>query len=189
MAFRPDGTALAAGDLNDIAYLWNLATRKIVERLQDPGGGGIYAVAFSPSGTSLAAADGDGDTYVWNLAKHAITQTLPDPKAAAGDYSVAFGRRGATIATVDGDGDTYLWNVATRKIIYSLRTSREWRRARGIRPLLDHGRNRQQRQRLHMDIQMKTTRSGLSQPACSWRAERSRRPSTRQRQPAENPEI
>jgi hypothetical protein len=125
MALSPDGKTLAVNDLNR-AYLWSIATRRIIAPLDDPSAdpGGADALEFSPNGKTLAAGFDNGSTYLWNTATRKITATLHDPhdhpNADGGVASVAFSPNGKTLAAGDGDGDTYLWNIATRKITATL---------------------------------------------------------------------
>jgi WD40 repeat protein len=131
VAFSPDGTTLAAGDLLDSALLWNAATGRGVATFADPGTfpenkiPQVSAVAFSPSGTTLATANYIGTVYLWDVATRRSTAVLTDPRDAVTSplatpnpnpvalNAVAFSPNGALVAAGDADGHTYLWDVAT----------------------------------------------------------------------------
>jgi WD40 repeat protein len=67
VAFSPDGKTLAAvGNGNGGIGLWNVATRRQIATLPDPGYAPVYSVAFSPGGKTLATGDHNGATYLWN---------------------------------------------------------------------------------------------------------------------------
>jgi WD40 repeat protein len=67
VAFSPDGTLLAAGDDDNSAYLWSLATRKRTATFTDPDGSHVQSVRFSPDGKILAVGATYGSTYLWNV--------------------------------------------------------------------------------------------------------------------------
>jgi WD40 repeat protein len=131
VAFSPDGTTLAAGDLLDSAVVWNAATGRGVATFADPGTypdnkiPRVSAVAFSPSGTTLATANHIGTVYLWDVATRRSTEVLTDPRDAVTSpvatpnpnpvalNAVAFSPDGALVAAGDADGHTYLWDVAT----------------------------------------------------------------------------
>jgi eukaryotic-like serine/threonine-protein kinase len=125
VAFSPDGTMLAAGDVDDSTYVWDVATGRLAATLSDPGnignGAGVGALAFSPDGKMLAAGDGDDNTYLWDLATGRRVATLPDRNGGSQSYvtSVAFSPDGKTLAIAVGVGlaeytgrdSTYLWRI------------------------------------------------------------------------------
>ena len=110
MAFTPNSDFLAAAGADGRAYIWALATHKIVVTLHDPGSKGIRAVAFSFDHKYLAAADGNGDTYLWATPADKLAATLPDP-ASRGVNAVAFSKDGK-LATGDSNGHVYRWSHA-----------------------------------------------------------------------------
>ncbi len=126
VAFSPDGKELAVGDQDHNAYLWDLATHRIVATLTSPvGSQPVSSVAFSPDGTTLAVANGDGSTLLWNVATARLAATLSDPPSASGGSSegvnaVAFSPDGKLLAAADADDSLYLWNVATHQVTATL---------------------------------------------------------------------
>jgi WD40 repeat protein/DNA-binding SARP family transcriptional activator len=107
LAFSPDNRLLAAsGGAGSTVVIWDLASRRIVERLRPPpdkeGPGGTShgdGLAFSPDGRMLANGDGPTAGLVWNLAtRHA--DKLPQ---GVGHYalSVAYSPDGKRVATVN----------------------------------------------------------------------------------------
>jgi serine/threonine protein kinase len=123
VAFSPNGQMLAAGDIDDSIYIWNVATGQLAFTLTDPGNSSssVYAVAFSPNGQMLAAGDGTDITYVWNLTTRRVVATLNDNGGSdAVVQAVAFSPNGQMLAAGDQDDSTYLWNVSTGKLVATL---------------------------------------------------------------------
>ena len=80
VAFSPDGTLLAAAEVDGAVQMWNLATGQAVGAPleADRPGGSVNGLAFSPDGKLLAAADSDGTVRLWNPATgQAVGAPLP----------------------------------------------------------------------------------------------------------------
>jgi hypothetical protein len=115
VAFGPGGTTLATGDLDASAYIWELATGKVILKLADPGHQGVDSIAFDPDGMSLASGHVKGRTYLWDLVTGKVTEPFQDLRSQ-GLSSVAFGPDGTNLATADMNGAIYLWDIASDTI-------------------------------------------------------------------------
>jgi WD40 repeat protein len=128
LAVSPNGKLLAAGGAHgSTVVVWNVATRRVVDRfvppttpecradpnnVSCPHGGGL---AFSPNGTILADGDAASAVLLWNLHTHKVTK-FPLGK---GDWSQSLGfsadGNDLIAGTVTNNG--VLWRLATGKRI------------------------------------------------------------------------
>lgn len=126
VAFSPDGTMLAGADSPDRSddsrdgkiSLWDVATRRRITVLTDPGVVSVGSVVFSPKGAILASANGIGTISLWSVAAHAKIATLTGavanvPTASKAVNSIAFSPDGTVLAGSTVAGLVELWDVAT----------------------------------------------------------------------------
>jgi WD40 repeat protein len=126
LAISPDGTLLAAGRLDGIVWLWDLAAGEVVRQLE-----GLttlpFDLAFSPDGTQLAASTGIGfegraQMVIWDVASGEINRRFePQP----GEITrLVFSPDGMHLASAGGlqNGTVQLWDLATGEALFT-RTS------------------------------------------------------------------
>jgi WD40 repeat protein len=68
VGFSPDGKAVAAGSVDGVVRLWDVATGRNLLQLTGHRGA-VFALAFSADGRRLASASWDGTVLVWDLAR------------------------------------------------------------------------------------------------------------------------
>lgn len=76
MAFHPDGSLIATGDLGGIGRLWDLRSGRSVMTLR----GHVTQMLdmhFSPNGVNLATASDDHTVNVWDLRARKVTCAIP----------------------------------------------------------------------------------------------------------------
>jgi RNA polymerase sigma factor (sigma-70 family) len=125
--FSPDARTLAVGVCENVIYLWDVNTRKLVRRLEgDPKNAGraagqFNAVAFSPDGKVLASAGTDSVVRLWDPATGKELRQLPltdQESEFCTAEAVAFAPDGRVLAA-SGRGKraarVRLWDPATGK--------------------------------------------------------------------------
>jgi WD40 repeat protein len=126
IAVSPDGRRLAAGGTDDrpgdklvnVPRIWDLAKRKILQRLVGHRGG-VTAVAFSPGGEQLATASYDGRARLWRVKDGAPLRELALDAAVrshpAEAYAAAFSPDGARLFVGFADGRGGIFELAPRR--------------------------------------------------------------------------
>jgi WD40 repeat protein len=143
VAFSPNGSSLASGELNGNVSLWNTKTGDLIATLPgqadepcygtepqplDPSSA-VQAVSFSPDGRLLASQDGYGVVRVWQISTRSVVYTLPFLlRYAVGLTRVRFSPDGRFLVTTEmfsaQNGDVYqmysVWNAASGRLLRSL---------------------------------------------------------------------
>ncbi len=105
LALSPDGTTLAAGNVDGTVSLWDTSTLKSRVSLR-AGTEMILAVVFSPDGTRLACSSTDSRIRVWDLTTHRQVSTLTGHQGSV--TALAFSP--AILASGGEDHTVRLWD-------------------------------------------------------------------------------
>ena len=119
VAFSPDGTQLASGDLDGTVSVWDVATRTRTGTFQGPTDrirDEIVSVSFTPDGASLVSGAADGRLLMWDVRTGGYT-ALPGHTSFT---SMAFSPEGRILACGLLDGTIVLWDTATRTPVAGL---------------------------------------------------------------------
>ncbi|WP_197519403.1 WD40 repeat domain-containing protein [Mycobacterium sp. E2327] len=111
LAYSPDGTHLATGDVNGAVQLWDpLTLRFSLPALKDHEGT-VFSLAFSPDSHRLASGSRDMTIRLWNPDNGAH---LGDPLKGQSDsiLSLAFSPDGHRLASGSFDRSIWMWNGA-----------------------------------------------------------------------------
>ena len=114
VAFSPDGTKLASGELRGMVKLWDVSSGENINTFHGPGGLST-SVAFSPDGRKLASSisGGDGTVEIREAATGKNINTIAGH--LDGIQSVVFSPDGTKLAAgVSGSG-VKLWEIETGK--------------------------------------------------------------------------
>ena len=104
LAFSPDGTLLAAGDV-----VIDAADGRVLRVLRGHVAP-VTGVAFSPDGTLLATGSFDGTARVWEVATGAVRLVLACHSEGVND--VAFAPDGTVLASAGSDRAVRIWDTA-----------------------------------------------------------------------------
>src|SRR5262249_44034412 len=111
VVFSPDGKRLAAGTVDGLIKIFDVAEQKEIKELH--GHEGVWALAFSGDGTKLASGGWDQTIKIWDADSGADVQTI---KAHIGTVTtLAFSPTSPQIASGGLDGLIKIWVVAPKK--------------------------------------------------------------------------
>jgi WD40 repeat protein len=120
VVLSPDGKLLLtigrAGDGTWMLTLWDVASKKVLERFT-PEGSAVRSAAFSPDGSRIAAALSEGTLKVWDgaMRRELFTVTLDRSQAVLrGSKALAFSPDGRVFMAGLGDGHIKAWDLSTK---------------------------------------------------------------------------
>jgi RNA polymerase sigma factor (sigma-70 family) len=110
VAYSPDGTRIAAADMNGLLWLWDADSLQVKLVFHT----GDSRVAFSPDGLWLATGGGSGKTNVWD----ALTGDLVWDRGAhaGGLFTVGFSRDSRRLLSGGRDGLGYVWDLRPKDV-------------------------------------------------------------------------
>ena len=123
VSFSPDGKFLAVGWANDQVDLWNVAARRLIRTLTDPGEVGDAYVAFSPVRNLLAATSGRKVVTLYDLDSGRESELWRAPVPIKwGVNRLAFAQDGTKLAIYAASGsdnfpdEAWVIDVSTSRI-------------------------------------------------------------------------
>jgi WD40 repeat protein len=117
VALSRDGALLAVGTSTRTVWLWRVADRTLVTRLEAHAGG-VVGVALSPDGHLLASGDGEGTIRLWDLPSGRPLAILRGHSGVV--WGVALARDGHLLASGSGDGTVRLWDAGSGQSLATL---------------------------------------------------------------------
>src|SRR6266496_2999159 len=134
VAWSPDGTSIASGDLNGTVQIWNPSNGNLyltyrfqaaatvdshIGALQATSGGGdpgVHTVVWSPDGRYIVVAGSSIPTTVWNAGNGQNVFTYPENDQDA-EFSLAWSPDSKNIALGNIDGTVRVWEPSTNKVL------------------------------------------------------------------------
>jgi serine/threonine-protein kinase len=111
---RPAGGIVAAAGAEQAAWLWDVATGRVVTGVAGQRGH-ASAVAFNPDGSLLATGSARDVARLWDVATGKQVRSFPRQTKPAG--SIAFGPDGRLLATAGAGNVARLWDAATGELV------------------------------------------------------------------------
>jgi eukaryotic-like serine/threonine-protein kinase len=116
VAFSPGGQFVVSGGADQVARVWDAATRTEITHLVHPDD--VRDACFSPDETRVATACGDGYARIWNWRKGEVT--VGPLKHDSFVMAVSFSPEGERIVTACGDGTATVWSTRTGESLLRL---------------------------------------------------------------------
>ena len=112
VAYSPDATMLASAGDDAVVRLRDLATGRVLGRLEGHGDA-VSSLAFSSDGRTLATASYDRTVKLWDVATRRLKMTLAGHTNWV--FSVAFATDGKSLASGGHDKTVRIWDVGDRQ--------------------------------------------------------------------------
>ncbi len=108
IAFNPDGTLLATGDIDGQICLWQVKDGQQLLVLKGHTGW-VWGISFSPDGQMLASCSSDASIRLWNAHDGQCLKVLEGHLDWV--WSVCFSPNGQMLASCSSDTSIRLWNL------------------------------------------------------------------------------
>jgi WD40 repeat protein len=115
VSFSPDGSTLAAGQVDGSVKLWNAETGTLKATLNPPQHLSLTEIAFSPDGKLLAVASHDNKAMIWDVAKGTLKYALSGTNDQI--VTVAFSSDGKYLLGGDSNGAISRWSSHSGRLI------------------------------------------------------------------------
>jgi WD40 repeat protein len=122
LSFSPDGALLAAGSIDGIVRVWEVASGTLTQTLEGHNDWVMpNMLAFSPDGNTLASGSLDGTVRLWDPQTGAARETL-EMLNSLQFMALAWEPDGTRLATSSDEGGALLlWDVQSGEVTDSLR--------------------------------------------------------------------
>ncbi len=109
IAFHPDGSLVATGDLSGLGRVWDLRSGKSIFNLRGHGTQ-LLALDWSPNGYYCASGSGDATSLVWELRQQRVLYTIPAHASLISRVKFS-PSSGEMLATASYDGTVKTWST------------------------------------------------------------------------------
>lgn len=114
VAFSPDGARIAAGTLDGVLKVWEVADGSEVLTLPALEENVIAVLAFTPDGTGILTAGNGALPRLWNSVTGELLGSFPATSATG---AAAFSNDGTLLALGFVDGRTVVYEVTTQSVV------------------------------------------------------------------------
>ncbi len=120
IAFNPDGSLLASGDITGLVRIWRTADLKLIHTINisptnpQADSNSVANLAFTPQGDILASGTHDGKIHLWSVETGQLIRTFDNNHAIE---EIKFNLDGTVLATLSESADLKLWNVSSGELL------------------------------------------------------------------------
>ncbi len=110
VAFSGDGARLATGVADNVVWLWDTETGRLLRKM-DGHAGFVTTIAMSPDGKSIASGGYDKTVHIWDAKSGARSRVFTGHSGRV--LSVVYSPDGAHVVSGDSHGAIIVWDAET----------------------------------------------------------------------------